>query len=42
MKSLKSTDMLKRAVKWYFESAAMLYPYQDLIEQNRELVADED
>lgn len=32
---MKTTDMIKKAVKWYFEYAAMAYPYPDVVENLR-------
>lgn len=32
---MKATEMVKKAAKWYFETAAMLYPYPDIVEHVR-------
>lgn len=32
---MKATEMVKKAAKWYFETAAMLYPYPDIVERER-------
>lgn len=31
----ESYRMVKKAAKWYFETAAMLYPYHDIVERER-------
>lgn len=32
---MKATEMVKKAAKWYFETAAMLYRYHDIVERER-------
>lgn len=35
---MKATEMVKKAAKWYFETAAMLYPYPDIAERERKIL----
>lgn len=35
---MKATEMVKKAAKWYFEIAAMLYPYPDIVERERKIL----
>ncbi len=35
---MKATEMVKKAAKWYFETAAMLYPYPDIVEREHKIL----